>query len=364
MQAVGYGGPLMEAAGCRLHADLTALAVMGFLPVLSMLHKFRRLIGRADAYFRRQRPDAVVLIDFPGFNWWIARRAKAQGITVFYYVPPQIWAWAQWRVKKMRRLAGHVLCTLPFEEKWLREQGCNATFIGHPFFDEVRRQELDPAFLEEYRQRAGPLVTILPGSRTQEVKMNLKRSCGRPRDPPPPTPDAFCDRFVQGIPGGAGAAGRGRKRPGNRGLRRPHAGVDPACRSLHGGIRVGIAGAALPDQTDGDPLPRQPLELLPPERVPQGEIHHAGQPAGGRRAVSPRPQALRSPAEGRRPGAVSRVRDLQGPLAADCGPSDRLVDRRESPATAGRGLGGASGEGRPCRRSSRAADYILKTLVS
>jgi lipid-A-disaccharide synthase len=174
VQAVGYGGPLMEAAGCRLHADLTALAVMGFLPVLSMLPKFRGLIGRADEYFRRQPPDAVVLIDFPGFNWWIARRAKAQGITVFYYVPPQIWAWAQWRVKKMRRLVDHVLCSLPFEEKWLKEQGCNATFIGHPFFDEVRRQELDPVFLEEHRRRAGPLVTILPGSRTQEVKMNLQ----------------------------------------------------------------------------------------------------------------------------------------------------------------------------------------------
>jgi lipid-A-disaccharide synthase len=174
VQAVGYGGPLMEAAGCRLHADLTALAVMGFLPVLSMLPKFRGLVGRAEEYFRQQRPDAVLLIDFPGFNWWIARRAKAQGIAVFYYVPPQIWAWAQWRVKKMRRLVDHVLCSLPFEEKWLRDQGCNATFLGHPFFDEVRRQELDPAFLEEHRRRAGPLVTILPGSRTQEVKMNLQ----------------------------------------------------------------------------------------------------------------------------------------------------------------------------------------------
>jgi lipid-A-disaccharide synthase len=173
LQAVGYGGPLMEAAGCQLHADLTALAVMGFLPVLSMLPKFRHLVDRADEYFRQQRPDAVVLIDFPGFNWWIARRAKAQGIAVFYYVPPQIWAWAQWRVKKMRRLVDHVLCSLPFEEQWLKEQGCNATFVGHPFFDEVRRQELDPAFLQEHQQAAGPLVTILPGSRTQEVKMNL-----------------------------------------------------------------------------------------------------------------------------------------------------------------------------------------------
>ena len=171
---MGYGGPLMEAAGCQLQTDLTALAVMGILPVLSMVPKFRGLLGRADDYFRQKRPDAVVLIDFPGFNWWIARRAKAQGIPVIYYVPPQIWAWAQWRVKKMRRLADHVLCSLPFEEPWLRQQGCNATFVGHPFFDEVRRQELDAAFLEEYQRRDGPLVTILPGSRTQEVKMNLQ----------------------------------------------------------------------------------------------------------------------------------------------------------------------------------------------
>ena len=173
VQAVGYGGPLMEAAGCRLQTDLTALAVMGILPALSMVPKFRRLVGQAEAYFRQHRPDAVVLIDFPGFNWWIARRAKAQGIAVFYYVPPQIWGWAQWRVKKMRRLVDHVLCTLPFEEKWLNEQGCHATFVGHPFFDEVRRQELDPAFLAENAAGGGPLVTILPGSRTQEVKMNL-----------------------------------------------------------------------------------------------------------------------------------------------------------------------------------------------
>jgi lipid-A-disaccharide synthase len=172
LDAVGYGGPLMEAAGLRLQTDLTVLAVMGILPALAMVPKFRRLVGQAEAYFRQRRPDAVVLVDFPGFNWWIARRAKAQGIPVFYYVPPQIWGWAQWRVKKMRRLVDHVLSTLPFEAKWLTEQGCHATFVGHPFFDEVRRQELDPAFLAE-NTRPGPLVTILPGSRTQEVKKNL-----------------------------------------------------------------------------------------------------------------------------------------------------------------------------------------------
>lgn len=173
LEVVGYGGPLMEAAGCHLHADLTALAVMWLLRALVNLHKFWNLVGQADRYFRHYRPDAVVLIDYPGFNWWIARRARAHGIPVFYYVPPQIWAWARWRVKKMRCLANHVLCALPFEETWFREHGCNARFVGHPFFDEVRRQQFDADFLARFRQQRGPLVTILPGSRTQEVQQNL-----------------------------------------------------------------------------------------------------------------------------------------------------------------------------------------------
>jgi len=173
-EAVGYGGPEMAAAGCRLHEDLTALAVMWFLRAILNLHRFLGLVCRADRYFRHERPDAVVLIDYPGFNWWIAWRAKQHGIPVFYYSPPQIWAWARWRVKKMRRLVDHVLCGLPFEEPWLRERGCNATFVGHPFFDEVRRQPLDEAFMERFRRQPGPLVAILPGSRTQEVEANLE----------------------------------------------------------------------------------------------------------------------------------------------------------------------------------------------
>jgi lipid-A-disaccharide synthase len=173
VQFVGYGGPLMAEAGCDLHCDLTALAVMWFLRVLLNLHKFLDLASRADRYFRHERPDAVILIDYPGFNWWIARRAKAHGIPVFYYTPPQIWAWGSWRVKKMRRFVDHVLCSLPFEEQWFRQRGCNATFVGHPYFDEVRRQVLDQTFLESQRATPGRLVTILPGSRTQEVEQNL-----------------------------------------------------------------------------------------------------------------------------------------------------------------------------------------------
>ena len=172
-EAVGYGGPEMHSAGCDLHADLTSLAVMWFLRVLLNIHKFLALVSRADRYFRHHRPDAVVLIDYPGFNWWIARRAKAHGIPVFYYAPPQIWAWASWRIKKMRRFVDHVLCALPFEATWFQQQGCNATFVGHPFFDEVRRHAFDERILAQQRNPRRPLVTILPGSRTQEVTHNL-----------------------------------------------------------------------------------------------------------------------------------------------------------------------------------------------
>jgi lipid-A-disaccharide synthase len=170
---VGYGGPRMAAAGCLLHEDLTKLAVMWLARALLNLHKFWALASRADRYFRHHRPDAVVLIDYPGFNWWIARRAKAHGIPVFYYGAPQLWAWAGWRVKKMRRFVDHVLCKLPFEEPWYRRRGCNATFVGHPYFDQLRAEQLDAAFVQRQRSLGGPLVAILPGSRTQEVKSNL-----------------------------------------------------------------------------------------------------------------------------------------------------------------------------------------------
>lgn len=170
---VGYGGPRMAAAGCQLHEDLTKLALMWFFRVLLYLPYFWGLASRADRYFRHERPDAVVLIDYPGFNWWIARRAKAHGIPVFYYGTPQLWAWGGWRIKKMRRFVDHVLCKLPFEEEWYRERGCHATYVGHPYFDQLRGETLDAEFIDEQRSVGGPLVAILPGSRTQEVKSNF-----------------------------------------------------------------------------------------------------------------------------------------------------------------------------------------------
>jgi lipid-A-disaccharide synthase len=172
-EAVGFGGPRMADAGCDLLQDMTELAVMGLFPVLAKLPRFFELRDRAVTYFREERPDAVVLIDYPGFNWHIARAAKEADIPVFYYGLPQLWAWAPWRVRKVRDYVDHALVKLPFEEQWFRDRGCNATYVGHPYFDELRSQPLDHPFLDRLAMQRGRLVAILPGSRTEEVKNNL-----------------------------------------------------------------------------------------------------------------------------------------------------------------------------------------------
>jgi lipid-A-disaccharide synthase len=172
-RCVGYGGDRMESAGCLLLYPLTKLAVMWFLRVFTNILLFVRLLVWADRYFKHHRPDAVVLIDYPGFHWWLARRAHARGIPVFYFVPPQLWAWAGWRVKKMKRYVDHVLCTLPFEPAWYTDRGLATEYVGHPYFDELPRQKLDPAFLADQRSRPGRVIALLPGSRNQEVVRNF-----------------------------------------------------------------------------------------------------------------------------------------------------------------------------------------------
>ncbi len=170
----GFGGSRMAEAGATLVYPLVDLAVMWFLNVLLNLVTFIRLIFKADRYFRDERPDAVVLIDYPGLHWWLARCAKARGIPVFYFVPPQIWAWAGWRVGKVRKYVNRVLCSLPFEPAWYQARGYyDATYVGHPYFDELADRPLDEAFLARQRNLDGKLVAILPGSRTQELIRNL-----------------------------------------------------------------------------------------------------------------------------------------------------------------------------------------------
>jgi lipid-A-disaccharide synthase len=173
VECIGFGGEHMEQAGCRLLYPLCRLAVMWFLRVLLNIRVFFRLLAQADRFFAEHRPDAVVLVDYPGFNWHVARKAHARGIPVFYFVPPQLWAWAGWRVRKMRRWIDFVLCNLPFEQKWYRDRGVSAVHIGHPYFDELQSQRLDQDFIVAQRRKGGPIVAILPGSRNQELDRNL-----------------------------------------------------------------------------------------------------------------------------------------------------------------------------------------------
>jgi len=181
VDCVGFGGERMEAAGCRLLYPLCRHALMGFVRVFAHLAALARLLRQADAFFEEQRPDAVVLIDFPGFHWWLARRAKAHGIPVFYFVPPQLWAWAGWRVAKMRRLVDHVLATLPFENPWYQARGVMAHYVGHPYFDELQQQQLNAVFVEEEEERPGTVIGLLPGSRNSELKENLSTLLGAAR---------------------------------------------------------------------------------------------------------------------------------------------------------------------------------------
>jgi lipid-A-disaccharide synthase len=170
----GFGGPKMKETGAEVLFPLVDLAVMWFLRVLLNFHKFLGVLRQADRYFRDVKPDAVVLIDFPGLHWWIARSAKARGIPVFYYVPPQIWAWAGWRVKKVQRFVDHVLCSLPFEPAWYHARGVpGAHYVGHPYFDELAERPVDSDFVLAEKARGGPIVAILPGSRTQEIIRNV-----------------------------------------------------------------------------------------------------------------------------------------------------------------------------------------------
>ncbi|TWT98930.1 lipid-A-disaccharide synthase [Neorhodopirellula pilleata] len=180
----GFGGPEMRRAGCRLDLDLTGHAVVGILEVLPKLREFFRFADQAEAVFRSGEIDGVVLVDFPGFNWHIAKRAKKYGIPVYYYCPPQLWAWGGWRVKKMRRNVDHVMTVLPIETSYFNQHGIPTTFVGHPFFDAVAQKQLDEITMRQLDafsidndsdldQSDSKLVAVLPGSRDHEVHRNF-----------------------------------------------------------------------------------------------------------------------------------------------------------------------------------------------
>jgi lipid-A-disaccharide synthase len=177
LRCTGFGGPLMEQAGFENLYRLTDLAVMGIGGAIPVVGTFYKQYRRAKEFLSLRRPDAVVLVDCPGFNWWIASAAKELGIRTLYYLPPQLWAWAPWRIRKVRKWVDVILAALPFEAEWYRARGIDVEYVGHPFFDEVAEHKLDQAFLDRCRWgehgHVVRTVGILPGSRRAEVERNF-----------------------------------------------------------------------------------------------------------------------------------------------------------------------------------------------
>ena len=166
----GLGGPQFAAAGGQLIADYRGLAVTGLTEAVAKIPKSIATLGQLVTHARRERPDALVVIDFPDFNFPLARRIRTLGIPIVYYVAPQVWAWRAGRLKTIREIAARVLLIFPFEEPIYREAGIPAEFVGHPLIDLTLPLQAPTALLRRLGfDSAAPMVALLPGSRPNEV---------------------------------------------------------------------------------------------------------------------------------------------------------------------------------------------------
>jgi lipid-A-disaccharide synthase len=174
LEFFGAGGDRMRAAGCDTVVDTRDLAVVGITEILSHLPNiyglFRKLIAAAD----ERKPDIAVVIDSPAFNWRVARQMHKRGIPVVYYVCPQFWAWRQGRVRLLRKYVDKALVIFPFEEKFYRDRGVDAKFVGHPLADLPKPAASRGGYAAEHKLDPNkPWITVMPGSRVKEVGMNL-----------------------------------------------------------------------------------------------------------------------------------------------------------------------------------------------
>ncbi len=169
IEFVGIGGPKMAAAGCELLESTVGRAVMTYTAVASVGHYYM-LVRRVRRYLWENPIDLVIVCDSPSFNFHIAKAAKKAGIPTLFYVAPQLWAWAEWRIHKLRRLCDKLCCLLPFEEDWFRQRGVDATFVGNPLLDglpsDLRGLRKD---YSHFDPRAAK-IALMPGSRLAEIE--------------------------------------------------------------------------------------------------------------------------------------------------------------------------------------------------
>ncbi len=172
-----WGGDLMKEQGGALVKHYRELAFMGFAEVLINLRTILKNIDLCKKDILSHRPDALVLVDYPGFNLRIAEFAKRNGIRVFYYISPQVWAWNESRVQHIKKFVDRMFVILPFEKEFYKKHNYEVDFVGHPLLDALdQRKEAKEPF-REFSKRNGlnekPLVAVLPGSRKQEIEKML-----------------------------------------------------------------------------------------------------------------------------------------------------------------------------------------------
>lgn len=169
LQLQGWGGEMMAAQGVEVLKNYRELAFMGFWEVVTHLPAIYRNFQLCRQQIHAYKPDAIVLIDYPGFNLRMAAWVKAQGYRVFYYIAPQVWAWHSSRVKQIRRFVDQLYAILPFEESFFQQHGVSVSYVGHPLLDIVSRFVPSADFRSRYGLENGKIIALLPGSRRQEI---------------------------------------------------------------------------------------------------------------------------------------------------------------------------------------------------
>jgi len=170
----GMGGPGMREAGVELIADSKEVAVVGILETWAKVPQLAGILSRVVNETKRRKPALAILTDFPGFHLRVARKLKPSNIPVVYFICPQFWAWRPWRANLVRRRFVRGLCIFPFEEKWYRDRGVAADFIGHPLVGEVRATQTREQFAAAHGlDPARPIVALLPGSRPSELAQHM-----------------------------------------------------------------------------------------------------------------------------------------------------------------------------------------------
>lgn len=173
LQIEGLGGPEMRAAGAMVHHETVTNAAMGWRGALRAAEVWR-LLRWTKRHFDAHPPDIHIGVDSPSMNFHFAKLAKARNVPVLQYVAPQLWAWREGRMKKVRAWIDHVACILPFEEAYFRSHGVSATFVGHPLFDELPPRREPPPAHDRFPHRP-PVIGLLPGSRRSVAAANLPR---------------------------------------------------------------------------------------------------------------------------------------------------------------------------------------------